>query len=112
MTIPKRQPCQAAYRNILDYAIAHGWRSDNPAGGVLNAVLPRRPRVKAHHRALPYAGIAETMKAVRKSNANTVTRLAFEFLVLTVARAGEVREAVWREIDLGHTDMGPCQLPA
>ena len=86
--------------NILDYAIAHGWRSDNPAGGVLNAVLPRRPRVKAHHRALPYAGIAETMKAVRKSNANTVTRLAFEFLVLTVARAGEVREAVWREIDL------------
>ena len=85
---------------VLDYAIANGWRADNPAGGVLNAVLPRRPRLKAHHRALPYADIAEAMKTVRESNADTVTRLAFEFLVLTVARAGEVREAVWSEIDL------------
>ena len=41
------------------------------------------------------------MKAVRNSTADTATRLAFEFLVLTVARAGEVREANWSEIDLG-----------
>ena len=40
------------------------------------------------------------MKAVRDSIADTATRLAFEFLVLTVARAGEVRESDWSEIDL------------
>ena len=85
---------------VLDYAIAHGWRSDNPASGVLNAVLPRRTRVKAHHRALPYAEIVAAMKAVRESAADTATRLAFEFLVLTVARSGEVREADWVEVDL------------
>ena len=85
---------------VLDYAIAHGWRSDNPASGILNAVLPRRARVKAHHRALPYSDIAVAMKAVRESTADTATKLAFEFLVLTVARAGEVREADWVEIDL------------
>ena len=86
---------------VIDYAIAHGWRSDNPANGVLNAVLPRRARLKAHHRALPYADVAEAMKAVRESTADTAIRLAFEFLVLTVARAGEVREADWSELDLG-----------
>ena len=87
---------------VLDYSIAHGWRSDNPAGGALNAVLPRRARVKAHHRALPYVNVAEAMNAVRDSTADTATRLAFEFLVLTVAWAGEVRESDWNEIDL-HT---------
>ena len=86
---------------VIDYAIAHGWRSDNPANGVLNAVLPRRARLKAHHRALPYADVAEAIKAVREETADTATRLAFEFLVLTVARAGEVREADWSELDLG-----------
>ena len=76
--------------------------SDNPAGGALNAVLPRRARVKAHHRALPYVNVAAAMNAVRDSTADTATRLAFEFLVLTVAWAGEVRESDWNEIDL-HT---------
>ena len=85
---------------VLDYAIANGWRSDNPAGGVLNAVLPRRARMKAHHRALPYSEIAEAVRAVRESAADTATRLAFEFLILTVARSGEVREADWVEVDL------------
>ena len=32
-------------------------------------------------------------------SAQTAVRLAFEFLVLTVARSGEVRLATWDEID-------------
>ena len=35
---------------------------------------------------------------VRESNANLLTKLAFEFLVLTAARSGEVRHANWEEI--------------
>ena len=35
---------------------------------------------------------------VRESTANLLTQLAFEFLVLTAARSGEVRNANWGEI--------------
>ena len=37
---------------------------------------------------------------VRRSNALTSTKLAFEFLVLTAARSGEVRLMTWDEIEL------------
>ena len=51
------------------------------------------------------------MKAVRDSTADTATRLAFEFLVLTVARAGEVREANWSEIDPDTRNLGCAGRP-
>ena len=35
---------------------------------------------------------------MRESTANLLTKLAFEFLVLTAARSGEVRNAGWGEI--------------
>ena len=84
---------------MFDYAIANGWRPDNPANGVLDAVLPRKARLKEHHPALPYAEVPAALAAVRESTADPATRLSFEFLVLTAARAGEVREAYWSEID-------------
>ena len=84
---------------VFDYAIANGWRADNPVNRALDAVLPRRTRLKAHHKALPYAQVPAVLKAVRESTADLATRLSFEFAVLTVARAGEVREADWSEID-------------
>ena len=36
----------------------------------------------------------------RTSNADPLTRLSFEFLVLTAARSGQVRMSTWSEIDL------------
>ena len=36
---------------------------------------------------------------MRRSNAQTSTKLAFEFLVLTAARSGEVRMMAWEEVD-------------
>ena len=38
---------------------------------------------------------------VRESQASLSVRLAFEFLVLTAARSGEVRRSVWSEFDTG-----------
>ena len=35
---------------------------------------------------------------VRESNASSLTKLAFEFLVLTASRSGEVRAADWAEV--------------
>ena len=84
---------------IFDYAIAQGWRSDNPAGALAKA-LPRRPRVKQHHPALPYDAVPEAVGRIQASTSDAVTKLGFEFLILTAARAGEVRGATWDEIDL------------
>ena len=85
---------------VMDYAVAREWRADNPANGALDAVLTRRPRMKAHHPALPYADVPAAVAAIRDSNARPATRLGFEFLILTAARAGEVVGATWQEIDL------------
>ena len=85
---------------IFDWVIAQGWRLDNPAGKPVIRALPRVSRLKSHHRALPPADVPAALKAVRESNSDPATRLAFEFLVLTTARSNEVRLAVWSEMDL------------
>ena len=91
------------------------WRTDNPANGSLDAALTRRPRLKAHHPALPYAQVPAAVAAIRDSNARPATRLGFEFLVLTAARAGEVVGATWDEVDLEARDLddssGPDESP-
>ena len=85
---------------VMKWAIAEGHRLDNPAGEILTAALPRHNGGPRHHRALPYGEVAGALAAVRASGAGMSTRLAFEFLVLTAARSGEVRLATWDEIDV------------
>ena len=84
---------------VLDWAVAQGWRLDNPAGRSLLKVLPAAKRLKKHHASLPYEQVPAALDLVRESNANVMTKLAFEFLVLTAARSGEVRKAEWNELD-------------
>ena len=50
-------------------------------------------------RALPHGEVAGAIEAVRDSDVRPVVKLAFEFLVLTATRSGEVRGAAWTEID-------------
>ena len=75
---------------VFDYAIASGWRVDNPAV-VVRKVLPRSRGTKSHHPAMAYGKLPAFIQAFGASTADTVTRLGLEFLVLTAARTGEVR---------------------
>ena len=85
---------------VLTWAVAQGLRPDNPADAV-KAVLPKPNGAGGNaHRALPYIEVADAIAAVRASGAAPVLKLAFEYLVLTAARAGEVRLATWDEIDM------------
>ena len=84
--------------SVFDHAIAAQMRIDNPVSAVGKA-LPRRPRLKEHHPALPYADVPPAVAAIRQSTANPSTRMAMELVVLTAARAGEVRGMTWAEID-------------
>ena len=93
---------------VMQWAIAERHRQDNPVAAV-EAVLPKARNGRKHHDALPYCQVADAVATVRESNAHLGTKLAFEFLVLTAARSGEVREAVWDEVDL---DEGLWTVPA
>ena len=93
---------------IMDWAVVHGHRVDNPCQGV-DAALPRMGAKPRHHRALPYGQVAQAVAAVTASNAWAGTQLAFRFMVLTAARSGEVRLATWAEVDM---DAGVWTVPA
>ena len=74
-------------------------RNDNPCDRVLPVLGPQNDIV-THRQALPHKDVAAAVETVRGSkSAQPAVRLAFEFLVLTAARSGEVRLATGDEID-------------
>ena len=84
---------------IMKWAVAQGYREDNPAGDAISAALPKNSVRRQHQKALPHGQVAEALRRVRGSKAHRATSLAFEFLVLTACRSGEVRGARWDEVD-------------
>ena len=74
------------------------YRTDNPCAR-LGPVLGPQEAVVRHMPALPHREVAAVIERVRASPALPVVTRAFEFLVLTAARSGEVRDAQWAEID-------------
>ena len=84
---------------VIKWAIAQGFRLDNPADAIAYA-LPRQSRRPVHQASLHYTEVADAVAAVRESTASKAARLALEFMVLTAARSGEVTGATWDEIDL------------
>ena len=83
----------------FDYAIAQGYRADNPAGAQLTAALPKPKRGKEHHSAVPHAKVADAIAKVRASGECEAMRALIVFAVLTAARSGEVAGMTWREVD-------------
>lgn len=87
---------------ILDWATVMGYRKgDNPARwhGFLSKVFvkPNDATVK-HHPALPFSEMADFMLHLREIDG--IGARALEFAILTAARSGEVRGAMWDEIDI------------
>ena len=86
---------------VMKWAVAQGYRDDNPAGDAISAALPKTGRVRKHQRALAFADVGTALDKVKTSGAFKSTVLALEFLVLTACRSSEVRLATWDEVDLG-----------
>ncbi len=85
--------------SVMEWAIAMNLRADNPCDR-LGPVLGKQNEVVRHMRALPHRDVAAAVETVRASDTADSVKLAFEFLVLTAARWGEVRWARWAEMDL------------
>jgi integrase len=86
---------------VLDWAKVRGYREgENPARwrGHLDKTLAKRPKVRAHHDAVPYGEMpAFAAEVTAKEGASA---RALEFTILTAARTGEVIGAKWSEFDL------------
>ena len=85
---------------VMRWAVAQGYRENNPAGDAVGAVLPKHNGSTKHFKALPHRQVGEAIAAVRESSTWRGIKLAFEFMVLTAARTVEVRLATWDEIDM------------
>ena len=86
---------------VMKHTIAQGWRVDDPSGAALAAALPKNSTAPTkHHRSLPHTEVGDAIEKIRASRAWQSTKLALEFTILTAARSGEVRGAIWDEVDL------------
>lgn len=83
---------------VLDWAYAKGFRASEAPMRSLSKGLPRQPKKDGHFAAMPYAAVPSFLEKVGERE--SVGRLALEALILTAARSGEIRGAVWSEIDL------------
>ena len=88
---------------VLGWATVSGFRSgDNPARwkGNLEHALPNPSKIRTvrHFPAIPWHEVGSFMAELRERDG--VSPRALEFLILTAARSGEVRLAVWDEVDI------------
>jgi integrase len=83
---------------VLDWAYASGYRETEAPMRSITKGLPRQPKKgDSHFAAMPYGEIAAFM--IRLKERESFSRLALQFAILTAARSGEVRGAIWGEID-------------
>ena len=83
----------------LKWAMAHG-HTDLNAVDLVAGALPVMPKVREHFRALDYRQIPQAIQTIQGSRASLSAKLCLQFTILTAARGGETRGAVWPEIDL------------
>ena len=93
---------------IMKWAIAKGWRHDNPTADISQA-LPKQTQKVQHRKSLHYNDVTHCLDVVRASGATDAAKLALELIVLTACRSGEVRRAYWSEISL---DKAEWTIPA
>lgn len=83
---------------VLDWACAKGFRATEAPMRSLSKGLPRQPKKDGHFAALAYSMIPALLCELKRRK--STGRLALEALILTAARSGEIRGAVWSELDL------------
>ena len=92
---------RARISHVMKWCIGRGYRREDPADEAVIAALPRGGSRKQHLAALPHQEVAGAIARVHAAKTWPGIRLAFQFQVLTAARAGEIRKATWNEVDWG-----------
>lgn len=87
-------------RAVLDYAIGAELREHEIPFRAIVKALPKQMDVVEHHAALPYEKLPAFIPKLRAFDCADVVKLAFELLILTGLRSGELRGARVDEFDL------------
>jgi integrase len=90
--------CRIIVSQIFRYA-AQTSRADSDPAALLAGALKRPPRV--HRATVATKELPAMFKAIAAVPAETVTKLALFWLIITAARTGEMRFATWGEIEHG-----------
>lgn len=92
---------------VVDWAVGKGYREASLPMAVINRSLPKATVRAGHHAALAFTDVPSFMLRLREKE--TWGRLALEAAILTAGRSGEIRGAVWSEVDL---DAALWTIPA
>ena len=84
----------------MRWAVAAGYRSDDPAAEAVLAALPRSNGDRRHIPAEHHSKLADALAAINASRAHPSTKRALRLLALTATRSAEVRGMTWSELDL------------
>jgi integrase len=85
-------------RVVLEWGAAKQYRPAVPALTPKALHMPKQGQSVVHHAAMPFEKVPAFVARLREREG--VSRLALEALILTAARSGEIRGAIWSEIDL------------
>lgn len=81
---------------IFDWARAEGhYGPENPARGIKRVLKPQ-PRNPTHLAAMPWEEVPAFYAALEERDA--VSARTLQFIILTAARSGEARNALWEEV--------------
>ncbi|WP_293942888.1 site-specific integrase [Sphingomonas sp.] len=83
---------------VLDFAKGSGWRSMGAPRDGLRPLLSKQDR-PGNFASMPYSEVPVFMTELIDKT-DTAGRLALQFTMLTAARSGEVRSAMWSHVDL------------
>ncbi len=81
---------------VLAFAVAHGWRTDNPAPAIQRTIS--RPAV-THRKHLADWALKRAFWKIGDSDITPVGRVLLMFLCMVPVRTREAREARWEEFD-------------
>ena len=82
---------------VMKYAIAHGYRYDNPAGDLVYALKNKRVKNLA---SLAATEMPEFLRRIKAYPADAQTHHAIILIMLTGVRVSELLQARWDEFDL------------
>lgn len=84
---------------VLDWAYAMGHRATEAPLRSITRGLPKQPAQDTHFEAMPFTEVPAFIRGLRSKTAS-ISRLALEFTILTAARSGNTREAIWDEFTI------------
>ena len=84
---------------IMDWSIGKNYRTENPAGAPVVAVLPKQNGRRKHHDAVHHREVPNVLAKVDGSGSRLATKLALRMIVLTACRVGEILGLRWKDVD-------------